>query len=181
MPSKLFQLITFIGSVTRNIQVRYLSGEALRVLFPETLLILLIYVYIWMYQHFSVLHMKSYRMLWFFRAGPAAEGDGSYEDLIHSVSFYFLKDSQTRLLRRRRGRIHDACGDNRPRRLNLKFEIRKLENSTRKLENNILIFEIFKTWKLQKTWKLENFTTRNLESLKTRRFKNTKTWKYTSP
>ena len=47
----------------------------------------------------------------------------------HVVSFYFLKDSQTSLLRRRRGRIHDACGDNRPRRLNLKFEIRKLENS----------------------------------------------------
>ena len=37
--------------------------------------------------------------------GPAAEGGGPYEDLIHVVSFYFLKDSQTSLLRRRRGRI----------------------------------------------------------------------------
>ena len=39
MPPKLFQLITFIGSVTRNIHVRFLSGEALRALFPEVLLI----------------------------------------------------------------------------------------------------------------------------------------------
>ena len=56
----------------------------------------------------------------------------------HSVSFYSLKDSQTSLLRRRRGRIHDACGDNRPRRLSLKFEIRKLESS--KLENSTTTF-----------------------------------------
>ena len=39
MPPKLFRLITFIGSVTRNIHVRFLSGEALRALFPEVLLI----------------------------------------------------------------------------------------------------------------------------------------------
>ena len=41
-------------------------------------------------------------------AGSAAEGGGPYEDLIHSVSFYFLKDSQTSLLRKRRGRIYGA-------------------------------------------------------------------------
>ena len=40
--------------------------------------------------------------------GPAAEGGGPYEYLIPFVSFYFLKDSQTSLLRRRRGRIYGA-------------------------------------------------------------------------
>ena len=46
---------------------------------------------------------------------PTAEGGAPYSNSLTWNSFHFLKDRQTSLLRGRRGRIHDACGDNRSR------------------------------------------------------------------
>ena len=92
MPPKLFRIITFIGSVTRNIHVRFLSGEALRALFPEVLLIC-IHMNLSEFVSFTYEKRQSRQNRQVF-GGPAAEGGGPYEDLILLFPFTFLKTAR---------------------------------------------------------------------------------------